>query len=88
MANNVTIYPSGNTNNTNPHIVFSDGNKGVVMEMTDSVGLKIYISGSTDYLAIDDSSTPINVVGLSDFDAGLQVNSTLVVDAKLGWTRY
>ena len=68
MANNVTIFPSGNTNNANPHIVFSDGNKGIVMEMTDDVGLKIYVSGNTDYLAINDSATPINVVGISDFD--------------------
>lgn len=34
MAQDVIIYPSGTTTNTNPHVVFSGASSSYIIEMT------------------------------------------------------
>ena len=34
MAQDVIIYPSGTTTNTNPHVLFSGDNSTYIIEMT------------------------------------------------------
>jgi hypothetical protein len=43
MAQDIIIYPSGTTTNTNPHIIFSGSNSNYIMEITTDGYLDISI---------------------------------------------